>query len=150
MRELVVRITRVDGSTRDIQLPAYATAGSAGMDLCASIEDDIVVPPGETTLVPTGFRIQLPEGYEAQVRPRSGLALRRNVGILNSPGTIDPDYRGEIKVILSNFGKNEFVVRKGDRIAQLVVSPFVRVQWMEVDTINSSERGSGGFGHTGG
>ena len=117
------------------------------MDIRSAI--DIMVRPSETVLVPTGFQIEIPSGYEAQVRPRSGLAIKHGIGILNSPGTIDSDYRGEVKVILTNFGKEEFSIKRGDRIAQLVISPVVRAQWEEVDAVQETVRGSGGFGHTG-
>ncbi len=119
------------------------------MDLCAAVDGDQVVKPGEVLVVPTGFGVELPHGYEAQVRPRSGLAAKHGLGILNTPGTIDPDYRGEIKVILTNFGKQDFVVHRGDRIAQLVINRYVRIQWEEVERLTDSTRGSGGLGHTG-
>ncbi len=145
---ILVRITRVrDGS--GLPLPAYATAGAAGMDLCAALEGEMVLRAGETALIPTGFAIALPEGYEAQVRPRSGLALKHQLGILNAPGTIDPDYRGEVKVILRNFGAGDFVIRPGDRIAQMVIAPFVRAVWDEGPSLDPTPRGEGGFGHTG-
>jgi dUTP pyrophosphatase len=105
--------------------------------------------PGETALIPTGFAIELPEGYEAQVRPRSGLAAKHQVGVLNSPGTIDADYRGEVKVVLTNFGKVDFVIKRGERIAQLVVAPYSRVTWEQKSSLDVTTRGSGGFGHTG-
>ncbi len=119
------------------------------MDLCAAVEGEFILKAGQTSLIPTGFAIALPEGYEAQIRPRSGLAIKHQVGILNSPGTIDADYRGEVKVILSNFGKQDFVVRRGDRIAQMVVAPYSRVTWKEEESLDETGRGSGGFGHTG-
>ena len=119
------------------------------MDIYAVVRDPLTVRPGETVLVPTNVCIELPEGYEAQVRPRSGLAIKHSIGLLNSPGTIDSDYRGEIRIILTNFGKEDFVVRNGDRIAQLVIAPYVRVSWTEVENISETGRGSGGFGHTG-
>jgi len=119
------------------------------MDLCAAVASELVIDPGETVLVPTGIRIELPVGFEAQVRPRSGLAIKHGVGILNSPGTIDSDYRGEIRVILTNFSKNRFVVKRGDRIAQMVVSAYARVDWDPVEALTDSKRGEGGFGHTG-
>ena len=146
---VTVKILRVSSETADVPLPRYATDGSAGMDLCAAVSEDIILQPGETVLVPTGFSIELPQGYEAQVRPRSGLAIKHSVGILNAPGTIDSDYRGEVKVILTNFGKNEFVVHRGDRIAQMVVARYERVRWEETGTLQSTDRGAGGFGHTG-
>ena len=144
-----VRIARVGDDTLDIPLPQYSTQGSAGMDLCAAVSGEMAIDPGETVLVPTGIRIELPMGFEAQVRPRSGLAIKHGVGILNSPGTIDSDYRGEIRVILTNFSKNRFVVRRGDRIAQMIVSSYARVDWELVQVLEDSQRGEGGFGHTG-
>jgi dUTP pyrophosphatase len=146
---VTVKILRLSPGTGDIPLPHYATAGSAGMDICAAVNTDLILHPGETVLVPTGFSIELPQGYEAQVRPRSGLAIKHNVGILNAPGTIDSDFRGEVKVILTNFGKNEFVVHQGDRIAQMVVARYERVHWEETGALESTNRGAGGFGHTG-
>ncbi len=119
------------------------------MDLCAAVESDVHLGPLETKLIPTGFAIELPHGYEAQIRPRSGLALKHQVGILNSPGTIDSDYRGEVKIILTNFGKDTFTVRRGDRIAQMIIHRYARVDWEEVEKVNDTIRGSGGFGHTG-
>ncbi len=146
---ITVKITRVAEGSEDIPLPQYATGGSAGMDLCAAVAGDVTIAPGETILVPTGFAIELPEGYEAQVRPRSGLAIRNQIGLLNAPGTIDSDYLGEIKVILTNFGPAPFIVRRGDRIAQLIIGRYSRVEWSEVGELNSTHRGAGGFGHTG-
>jgi dUTP pyrophosphatase len=119
------------------------------MDLFAGIEPDVTIQPGETVLIPTGISIQLPEGFEAQVRPRSGLAIKHQIGILNSPGTIDSDYRGEVKIVLTNFGKEPFVVRRGDRIAQMVIHRYARVEWEEVPALEETVRGGGGFGHTG-
>jgi dUTP pyrophosphatase len=145
-----VQITRVGPpGTDDIQLPAYATDGAAGMDLHAALSQDIVVQPGERALVPTGIAIALPAGYEAQVRPRSGLAAKHGIGILNSPGTVDSDYRGEIKVILVNHSQEPFPIARGDRIAQLVVSSYVKAVWTESASLDETTRGSGGFGHTG-
>jgi dUTP pyrophosphatase len=146
---LAVRILRVNPGVTDIPLPQYATEGSAGMDICAAVEHDMILQPGETVLVPTGFVIELPQGFEAQVRPRSGLAIKSAIGILNAPGTIDSDYRGEVKVILTNFGKAPYTVHRGDRIAQMVVAAYQRVAWSESSTLQESERGAGGFGHTG-
>ena len=119
------------------------------MDIWAAVDADFVLKAGETALVPSGFAIALPEGYEAQVRPRSGLAIKHQVGILNSPGTIDADYRGEVKVILTNFGKKDFVIKRGDRIAQMIVAPYSRVVWEERESLEETKRGAGGFGHTG-
>ena len=134
---------------RDLPLPAYATAGAAGLDLPAAVADDLVLAPGERALVPTGIAIALPEGYEAQIRPRSGLALRHGITQLNTPGTVDADYRGEIGVILINHGADPFTVRRGMRIAQLVVAPVARVAWRPVETLPETARGHAGFGSTG-
>ncbi len=130
-------------------LPAYETAEAAGMDLRASLPEAVELLPGEWRAIPTGLYLALPPGYEAQVRPRSGLALRHGVTLLNSPGTIDADYRGEVQVVLINLGKAPFRVEPGMRIAQLVVAPVVRVAWQPVEALPETERGSGGFGHTG-
>jgi dUTP pyrophosphatase len=146
---LQARILRINPELQDIPLPAYATEGSAGMDVCAAVDYNLEIPAGETALIPTGFIIELPQGHEAQVRPRSGLAVKHNIGILNSPGTIDSDYRGEVKIILTNFGKKTFVVHRGDRIAQMIVAKYERVQWQESSSLAESVRGEGGFGHTG-
>lgn len=133
----------------DLPLPEYATPGAAGMDLRAAVEQDVTLQPGERRLVPTGIRIALPEGYEAQVRPRSGLAVRHGIGMVNAPGTIDSDYRGGVQVLLINLGQEPFVIRRGDRIAQMVVAPVTRVAWAPVSELPDSARGEGGFGHTG-
>ena len=129
--------------------PFYATEKSAGMDICAFIQDDIVLNPMERVLVPTGLYIQLPDGYEAQIRPRSGLALKKGITVLNSPGTIDADYRGEICIILVNLSAEPFVIEDGERIAQMVIARHEQAEWTEVQTLDETERGSGGFGHTG-
>ena len=136
---------------RDLPLPAYETPGAAGMDLRAAVAEDqpLVLRPGARVAVPTGLAIALPPGQEAQVRPRSGLALRNGVAPLNSPGTVDADYRGEIKVILINLGEEDFVVRRGDRIAQLVIAPVSQATWRELDSLDETTRGNGGFGSTG-
>lgn len=131
------------------QLPAYETALSAGMDLRANIDAPIVLQPLERTLVPTGLFIALPEGYEAQVRPRSGLAIKKGITVLNSPGTIDADYRGEVCVILVNLSKEPFTITDGERIAQMVVARHEHVQWCECEVLDETSRGAGGFGHTG-
>ncbi len=133
----------------DLPAPAYATPASAGMDLRAAIEDPITLAPGARIAVPTGISVALPEGWEAQIRPRSGLALHHGISMVNAPGTIDPDFRGEIQVILINLGDQPFTIRRGDRIGQMVVAPYERVQWDEVDELPDTERGGGGFGHTG-
>lgn len=130
-------------------LPTYATSLSAGMDLRANLDEPIVLKPLQRCLVPTGLYIALPEGYEAQVRPRSGLALKKGIGVLNAPGTIDADYRGEICVILVNLSSEDFVVEDGERIAQMVVARHEQVRWSEVEVLDDTERGAGGFGHTG-
>jgi dUTP pyrophosphatase len=130
-------------------LPVYATAHAAGMDLCAAIAHDIRIEPGARALVPTGLCIALPEGYEAQVRPRSGLALKHGVTVLNSPGTIDADYRGEVQVILANLGVEAFVVTRGMRIAQMIVASHAHVQWEQREILPETARGAGGFGSTG-
>ena len=134
-----------------LELPAYASAGAAGMDLQAAVPQDapLTLLPGGRALVPTGLQIALPQGYEAQVRPRSGLALRHGVTCLNTPGTVDSDYRGEVGVILANLGDQPFVVRRGDRIAQLVIAPFTRAHWSVVEVHDTTDRGGGGFGSTG-
>lgn len=143
-----VSITRL-AHAEGLDLPAYATAASAGLDLAAAVTQDIVIAPGARALIPTGFAISLPAGFEAQVRPRSGLALKHGVTVLNSPGTIDADYRGEIGVILVNLGAAAFAVTRGMRIAQLVVAPVAHVRWQIAEALPDSARGAGGFGSTG-
>ncbi len=130
-------------------LPEYATALSAGLDLRANIDEPIVLKPLQRVLVPTGLFIQLPEGYEAQIRPRSGLAFKHGLTIPNSPGTIDADYRGEIKVILMNLSDTDFVIQDGERVCQMVIAQYTQVKWDSVESLEDSERGAGGFGHTG-
>lgn len=149
LEHVTVRISHTDYGSNDLQIPEYATEGAAGMDVCAAVNSDVQIAPFETKLIPTGFSIELPQGYEAQIRPRSGLALKNQVGILNSPGTIDSDYRGEVKILLTNFGKDPFTVKRGDRIAQMIIHRYTRVEWERVDQVNTTPRGSGGFGHTG-
>ena len=134
---------------RDLDLPAYATSGSAGMDLVAAIDDTVRLGPGERQLIPTGISIALPDGYEAQVRPRSGLALKHGLTVLNSPGTVDADYRGEISVVLINHGREPVVIERGQRIAQLVIAAAARAAWREVEALPESDRGAGGYGSTG-
>lgn len=140
---LVKRLANGEG----LELPAYATEGAAGMDVLAA--EDIVLAPGGRHAVATGLSVAIPAGYEIQVRPRSGLALKHGISVPNAPGTIDSDYRGELKIILINHGSDEFAVRRGDRIAQLVVAPVVRGSWLEVDGLDETARGEGGFGSTG-
>jgi dUTP pyrophosphatase len=130
-------------------LPQYATSLSAGMDLRANLESPIVLKPLQHCLVPTGIYMALPEGYEAQVRPRSGLAIKKGISVLNSPGTIDADYRGEVCVILVNLSTEDFVIEDGERIAQMVIARYEQAEWHEVDVLDETERGAGGFGHTG-
>ncbi|WKD85486.1 Deoxyuridine 5'-triphosphate nucleotidohydrolase [Polaribacter huanghezhanensis] len=136
-------------NTSKHQTPTYETEGSAGMDLRANIEEAITLKPLERTIVKTGLFIALPIGFEAQVRPRSGLAAKKGITVLNSPGTVDADYRGEIGVILVNLSNNDFVINDGERIAQLVIAKHERVNWQEVEVLNETERGAGGFGSTG-
>ena len=133
----------------DLPLPEYATPDSAGVDLLAAVSEDVSLAPGERTLIPTGIALSLPRGYEAQIRPRSGLALKNGLTLLNTPGTIDADYRGEIGIILANLGQASFVVERGMRIAQMVVAPVSQVSWKAVESLDDSERGVGGFGSTG-
>ena len=144
----ITRLPHAEG----LPLPAYETAQAAGMDLRAAVPQDapLVLRPGERHPVPTGLAFALPEGFEGQVRPRSGLAFKSGITCLNSPGTIDADYRGEVKVILINHGPEDFIIRRGDRIAQLVIAPVVQAQWVEVESLDDTARGVGGFGSTGG
>ena len=143
-----VRITRLPHGA-DLPLPAYETAGAAGMDLRAAIGEYVTLAPGERTAVPTGIAIALPAGYEAQVRARSGLARRHGIAMVNAPGTVDSDYRGELQVLLINLGQEPFTLTRGDRIAQMVVAPVARASFVEVDTLDETARGAGGFGSTG-
>ena len=129
--------------------PKYETVGSSGMDIAAYIEQDVIINPGDKALIPTGFSLSIPQGYEVQIRPRSGLAAKKSITVLNTPGTIDADYRGEVKVILINFGKEKFSVKKGERIAQMVVCPVTQAQLEEVEELSVTNRGAGGFGSTG-
>ncbi|MCM1169334.1 MAG: dUTP diphosphatase [Bacteroides sp.] len=142
---LTVRIVNKSGHA----LPEYATAASAGMDIRACLESPVVIEPGRRAFVPTGLFIELPVGFEAQIRPRSGLAAKHGITVLNTPGTIDADYRGEIKVILVNLSQEAFTIENGERIAQMVVARHEQVQWQPADSLSDTERGAGGFGHTG-
>ena len=144
-----VKVTRLQTGFEDIPLPEYATALSAGADLPAAPEEPLELQPGDIVAVPTNLAIELPPDYEAQVRPRSGLALKHGIILPNSPGTIDADYRGEVRVIMSNIGKAPYVIRRGERIAQLVIAPVTHVLWQETTALNETERGVGGFGHSG-
>ncbi|MFI4974231.1 MAG: dUTP diphosphatase [Caulobacterales bacterium] len=145
-----VAVTRLPHGA-GLPLPAYESARAAGMDLRAAVPDDapLTLRPGDRHAVPTGLAMAIPPGFEGQVRPRSGLALRAGVTCLNSPGTVDADYRGEVKVILVNLGEEDFVIRRGDRIAQLLISPVVQATWTEVTSLDATDRGAGGFGSTG-
>ena len=143
-----VLIKKLDHA-KDLPLPNYESVAAAGMDIRAAVETPIVIKPGERTLIPTGLQMALPEGYEAQIRPRSGLAIRNGITMLNSPGTIDADYRGEVKVIAINHGQEEFVVNHGDRIAQMVIAPVTQLPLLEVEALDETDRGEGGFGSTG-
>lgn len=145
IRVAVVKMPHAEG----IDLPAYATSQSAGVDLCAAVAEDKILKPGERALIPTGLSLALPEGYEAQVRPRSGLALKNGITVLNSPGTIDADYRGEVQVILANLGAEPFTVSRGMRIAQMVVAAHAQIEWEAVEELSETARGTGGFGSTG-
>ena len=135
--------------SKNIELPKYETNGSSGMDLSANIEKQIKIEPGKTSIIPTGISVSIPKNFEIQIRPRSGLAAKNNISVLNTPGTIDCDYRGEIKVILINLGHKAFIVEKGARIAQMVLCPIVRAKFKEVEILDGTIRGSGGFGSTG-
>tara|TARA_B110000967_G_scaffold131789_1_gene134562 strand:- start:686 stop:1126 length:441 start_codon:yes stop_codon:yes gene_type:complete len=132
-----------------VSIPRYETPGSSGMDIAAHIKDSIIINPGEKALIPTGFSMAVPKGFEVQIRPRSGLAVKKNITVLNTPGTIDADYRGEIKVILINLGKEKFIIENGERIAQMVVCPVIQANLEEVKELSETHRGSGGFGSTG-
>lgn len=145
MNEIIVKVKNLSGHP----LPVYETPLAAGMDLKANLEHPILLNPMQRTLVPTGIMIELPEGYEAQVRPRSGLALKHGITVLNSPGTIDADYRGEIKVLLINLSENDMEIKNGDRIAQMIVSKHERVNWQPVESLSETLRGAGGYGSTG-
>jgi dUTP pyrophosphatase len=145
---ITVRIRRMDHAL-DLPLPAYMSARASGCDLCAAVHEPVTLAPGGTALVPTGLMLEIPEGYEAQVRPRSGLALKHGISLVNTPGTIDSDYRGEVKVIMINLGREPFTVQRGDRIAQMVFQRVEQAQWDEAEVLNKTERHDGGFGHTG-
>jgi len=148
MTQVEIAVSRLPHNT-DLPLPAYETAQSAGMDLAAAIDAPVTLEPGARAMVPTGLAIALPAGYEAQVRPRSGLAAKNGVTVLNTPGTVDADYRGEVKVILINLGDDAFEIERGMRIAQMVIAPVTQASFAEVDTLPETARGTGGFGSTG-
>jgi len=145
---LTVRITR-EPACEDLPLPAYETEHAAGMDLRAAVTAPLILAPGHRELVPTGLRIALPPGVEAQIRPRSGLAIKHGITMLNTPGTIDADYRGEIRVIVANLGQEPFTIHRGDRIAQMIIAPVLKAEWQLVESLDETARGEGGFGHTG-
>jgi len=149
MESIQLKIQHIENKFSDIQLPEYATEGSSGLDLRAAVESEMIIPKGKIGLVPTNLRVEIPSGYEIQIRPRSGLAAKNGIGVLNSPGTIDSDYRGEIKVILFNFGGEDFIIKRGDRIAQMILSKIYRANLILADELKDSSRGDGGFGHTG-
>lgn len=144
---VTIRVARTGNVT--VPLPEYRTAGAAGLDLCAAVPEPVRLAPGERRLIPTGLKLEIPEGFEGQVRPRSGLALRHGIGMVNAPGTIDSDYRGEVSVLLVNLGQEPFVVEPGARIAQLVICPVARAELVEVASLSETERGAGGYGSTG-
>ncbi len=146
----VIKIVRLRPDTdSDIPLPRYMTSQSAGMDLCAAIKEDLILNKGELTLIPTGFAIALPQGFEAQIRPRSGLAIKHGIGLINSPGTIDTDYRGEIKIAAINLGAKAYTFRRGDRIAQMIIKKVYFARLEIVEELDETKRNTGGFGHTG-
>ena len=148
MEKITIKIKRLDETT-DLPLPSYESEGSSGMDIRASVTEPVLLNPGEIKLIPTGLAVSVPHGYEAQIRPRSGLALKHGIGMVNSPGTIDSDYRGEIGIIVINWGQRPFTIKRGDRIAQMIITKVYQADIMEVGVLDSTERGQGGFGHSG-
>ncbi|NJD23535.1 MAG: dUTP diphosphatase [Melioribacter sp.] len=149
MESIQIKIQHITDNFKDILLPEYATEGSSGLDLRAAVETEMKIEKGKVGLVPTNLKVEIPIGYEIQIRPRSGLAAKNGIGVLNSPGTIDSDYRGEIKVILFNFSDDDFIIKRGDRIAQMVISKVYYAKLILTDELENSKRGDGGFGHTG-
>lgn len=149
IEEIKVKFKRISQEFNNIPLPSYSTPGSAGMDIRAALKEPIKLKPTEVEMISTNLSVELPEGFEIQVRPRSGLAAKHGIGILNSPGTIDSDYRGEVKIILINFGKEDFIIQPGDRIAQIILSKVYKARLEETEELNNSKRGEGGFGHSG-
>jgi dUTP pyrophosphatase len=150
MSEVTVQVMRVSPERDlDLPLPAYLSSGAAGMDLAAALEGDTALAPGEIRLIPTGLALAIPEGFEGQIRPRSGLALKHGISLINSPGTIDSDYRGEIGLPVINLGKRTYTIRRGERLAQLVIQRVYRANLQETDCLEKTERGQGGFGHSG-
>jgi len=149
IEEITIKFKRLSEEFNNIPIPSYSTSGSAGMDIRAAMKEPITLKPMEVEMIPTNLSVEIPEGFEIQVRPRSGLAAKHGIGILNSPGTIDSDYRGELKIILINFSKEEFIIQPGERIAQLILSKVYKARLEETEELNNSKRGEGGFGHTG-
>lgn len=147
MEELLIPIRQLPGQ-EDLPLPCYMTAQAAGMDVCAAVRSNTTIAPGERMLIPTGIAIELPPGFEAEIRPRSGLAIKYGITLVNSPGTIDADYRGEVGLLVINHGRDPFVVRRGERMAQMVVHPVSRIAWQAKNELAATARGEGGFGHT--
>lgn len=147
MEEILIPIRQLAGQ-EDVPLPCYMTAQAAGMDVCAAVRSDTTIAPGERILIPTGIAIELPPGFEAEIRPRSGLAIKHGITLVNSPGTIDADYRGEVGLLVINHGCDPFVIRRGERMAQMVVHPVSRVAWQRKNELAATDRGEGGFGHT--
>lgn len=149
IREKVLFTWLDTDASKDLEMPSYETSFSAGMDIRIAIIEDVVLNPGEIKLLPTGFAVAIPQGYEIQVRPRSGLAVKHGVTVINSPGTIDSDYRGEVKVGLINLGTKSYMFKRGDRVAQMILAPVIQAKFELVDELDETERGAGGFGHTG-
>jgi dUTP pyrophosphatase len=145
---VTLKIKRSDNN-QDLPLPAYETDGSSGLDIRALVDEPVILEPGDIRLIPTGFSVSIPPGYEGQIRPRSGLALKHGIGMVNSPGTIDSDYRGEIGIVIINWSDRPFTIRRGDRIAQMVITRVCRAEIFEVEDLSTTERGKGGFGHSG-
>ena len=148
MNPVEIRIKRLEGG-KNIPLPSYETEGASGMDLRAAVTEDVVLNPGDIKLIPTGLALSVPRGYEAQIRPRSGLALKQGIGLANSPGTIDSDYRGELGLIMINWGHEPFIVKRGDRIAQMIITKVYKAEVMEAEDLDATQRGGGSFGHSG-
>ena len=148
-QNLTIKFRRMDAAKADISLPRYMTTDAAGMDICAGVDNDVTLMPGQISLIPTGFAMAVPKGYEAQIRPRSGLAVKHGIGIINSPGTIDADYRGEVKIAVINLGSQPYTIRRNDRIAQMVIKKVYQARMEIVEDLDDTERNTGGFGHTG-
>jgi len=148
MKAVRVQIEKLSGN-EDLSLPRYMTSKSAGLDIFAAVKKPLTIQPGERVMIPTGLKISLPEGFEAEIRPRSGLAYKNGITLINTPGTIDSDYRGEVILLMVNFGKEPFVINRGDRVAQMIINEVCRVEWEISRELDDTDRGSGGFGHTG-